>query len=116
MEFFKQKTSASTTDFSNLTVDGYYCIQSFFIVANTLNRKLIVLSDETKGSQGGTQKSAYTSFNNSTGAQYKSYSFTQVSSNNNNKGIDPQALEIEVRAEPNEMEGIQGLWKIALDA
>ena len=32
--------------YKNLSLEGYYCIQSFFLLINQKNRKLFILGDE----------------------------------------------------------------------
>ena len=76
----------------------------------------------------GTGDKQFTSFSSKDGAQYKSYSFsknqnaTQTNSgvgtqsgSNSSSSEDPSQIDVLVKAAPNEMEGIQGLWKIAID-
>lgn len=72
-----------------------------------------------------------TSFSNTEGASFKSYSFetetkngavqtthvtsTRDNTGSNNKEPDDTQIDFFVKAPPNEMEGIEGLWKIAMD-
>jgi hypothetical protein len=93
IEFFKAKIADENDDsqFKNLSIEGYYCIQSFFLLINMKNRKLYILGDEEqdvpikKGNTApGTQAEfaqnatqSFTSYSNTTGAQTKSYSFNK---------------------------------------
>lgn len=48
IDFFKTKIADDSDDiqFKNLSIEGYYCIQSFFLLINLNNRKLYILGDE----------------------------------------------------------------------
>ena len=73
-----------------------------------MNRKahrLVLLGEE------GKQAPKMTSYSNQTGASFKSYSFKPSTTTDS----DPETVEVMVKARPNQMEGIQGLFKIAID-
>ena len=74
---------------------------------NSRAHRLILLGDE---GQQSSQK--MTSYNNQTGATYKQYKFTQSDSTSVSDSVQ---VEVMVKAPPNEMEHIEGLWKIAID-
>lgn len=44
--FFKEKINSDTTNFSNLSIEGYHCIQSFFVLINKKAKRLIILGEE----------------------------------------------------------------------
>ena len=44
--FFKEKINSDTTSFHNLSIEGYYCIQSFFVLINKKAKRLIILGEE----------------------------------------------------------------------
>jgi len=127
--FFKDKISSDDSNFQNLSIEGYYCIQSFFILMNQRAKKLILLGDDKIGPLNGTQsikdaEKKYTSYSNTTGAKFSSYSFNQNTNTastgtdatgGSESAIDPETIEVQVRAEPDQMEGIKGLWRIAID-
>ena len=67
----------------------------------------------------------FTAFSSETGATRKSYSFnsgaavatsdTQTDGAKRTASMDPELLDVMARVPPSEMEGINGLWKIAID-
>jgi len=69
IRFFTEKTNGQHSDFVNLSLEGYFCFQTFFILINRKAHRLILLGEE------GKQAPKMTSYNNQTGAQFKSYSF-----------------------------------------
>lgn len=40
---------------------------------------------------------------------------TSITDKSDVKNVDPTSVEVQVRAQPDAMEGINGLWKIAID-
>ena len=61
----------------------------------------------------------FTSYSNTTGAQIKSYSFTNganTAAPNFASSLDPEKIDVMIRTAPEELEGIQGLWKIAIES
>ena len=136
ISFFQEKINSGETDFSNLSLEGYYCIQSFFVLINKRAGSLIVLGEESvpvnrtagqAGTSAGFAQSAdqaFTAYSSETGASTKSYSWnkgTAVSSDTQTDGakrtasMDPELLDVMARVPPSEMEGVNGLWKIAID-
>lgn len=105
IKFFTDKTNGQHSDFINLSLEGYYCFQTFFILMNRKAHRLVLLGEE------GKQAPKMTSYSNQTGASFKSYSFKPSSTTDS----DPETVEVMVKARPNQMEGIQGLFKIAID-
>ena len=111
--FFKEKINSDETNFQNLSIEGYYCIQSFFVLINKRAKKIIILGEEiiTPGTVGAASRptaAANTSHPSiTTNAQGKVIKTAS---------IDPEKLDVQVRVAPNELEGISGLWKIAIDS
>jgi hypothetical protein len=141
IDFFKTKIADDSDDsqFKNLSIEGYYCIQSFFLLINLNNRKLYILGDEeqdvpnkakandmsegTKAEFTQNASQSFTSFSNTTGAKTISYSFNKNASTTpvalTGAGgatlTDSELLDVVIRAAPNELEGITVLWRIAID-
>ena len=73
------------------------------------------------GTQADYAKNAtqsFTSYSNTTGSQTKSYSFAKNQTSSAASGTtqtDLDLLEVMIRAAPQELEGIRGLWRIAID-
>ena len=115
--FFKEKMASESADFRNLSKEGFFWIQTFFVKINKKAGRLIVYDDEVKPAQkkgglkkdnkddkgskkavsfaeGGTQtsgdsKPAFTSYSSETGAGYQTFSFTdaKVDENYMNKAV-----------------------------
>jgi hypothetical protein len=65
------------------------------------------------GNEGkGASNKKMTSFSNIAGPSYKQYKFNSVTTSSIN---DPTMTEVMVKEEPKDMQGILGLWKIAID-
>jgi len=65
--FFSNKINSEQTNFLDLTIEGYYLFQTFFILRNKRMRKLILLGDD-----GSSQSSSrMTSYSNETGPKFK---------------------------------------------
>jgi hypothetical protein len=88
-----------------LSMEGYHFFQTFFVLMNKRDKKLILLGDEGQNQQ----QKVMTSYNNQSGAGFKAYKFNQQSES----AIGD--VEVMVKASPNEMKGIKALWKIAID-
>lgn len=58
IQFFMEKTNGQHSDFINLSLEGYYCFQTFFILMNRKAHRLILLGEE------GKPISKFTSYNN----------------------------------------------------
>lgn len=58
ISFVAQKTSSNESNFVTLSMEGYYFFQTFFILMNKRDHKLILLGDE-----GQTQNNKMTSYN-----------------------------------------------------
>ena len=82
---------------------------------------------EQAGTSAGYAQAAdqkFTAYNSQTGGQFKSYSFnkgtpvgkdTQTDGAKRTASLDPELIDVMARVPPSEMEGINGLWKIAID-
>ena len=96
---FYQNTicSDSNNSFINLNIEGYHCIQGFFLLVNLRADKLLVQDDDVAKANSGQESTSINS--------------TWVTS----KTLDPDTIKICAKVAPNEMEGISILWKIAID-
>jgi hypothetical protein len=86
--FFKRNILAGGAEIvPRVTIEGFYCIQSFFVLSNEIERRMERLNVEYNSS-GGNQGSAnstvgtyppkkFTSYSNTTGGSYQNYSFNQ---------------------------------------
>jgi hypothetical protein len=90
---------------NSLTVDGFYCIQSYFLLANETTELL-------KRMKKPKTNPNMTSFSNTTGAGFSSFSFSRT-----RKKPEETIEEItfKVLTEPKNLEGIQNIWKIAIE-
>ena len=96
LAFFTSTICSTENSYSNLNLEGYYCIQGFFLLLNLRAQKLMALDDDiTKAMAGPLKHWEITS------VQYRK--------------IDPDLIAVTACVAPNEMEGIEVLWKIAID-
>ena len=79
-----------------MNLEGYYCIQGFFLLINLRAGKLVVQDDDVMKANSNSLKKWETS-----AVQYRK--------------IDPDLIQVCAKVAPNEMEGIRVLWKIAID-
>ena len=93
--FFTQKMNPSQSFFGSLSLEGYYCIQTFFILMNKRARRLILLEDKAAPK--------FTSYSSENGPNYNSNLNFGAGSDSFS---DPGAVEVMVKSEPNEMDGI----------
>ena len=68
--FFKEKISSEETDFRNLSIEGYYCIQSFFVLINKQARRLVVLGEEVIPEKQQDQQTGNASGGTGTNAEF----------------------------------------------
>ena len=92
--FYMDTICGENNNFANLNVEGYHCIQGFFILINLRANKLVVQDDDViKVNAGGSVKN--TSWQG--------------------RKLDPAQIQVSSNVPPNEMEGIGVLWTIAID-
>jgi hypothetical protein len=48
--FFAEVSGDINMDYTNLSIEGYACIQDFFLLRNLKSKSLIILGTETKDS------------------------------------------------------------------
>ena len=90
--FFRGTVCAEDVSFANLQLEGYHCIQGFFILVNLKADKLVVQDDDVASAAAGGQANKY------------SY-----------RKLDQGMIQVCAKVAPNEMDGIRVLWKIAID-
>ena len=88
---------SESNNFVNLNMQGYNCIQGFFILINQRANKLVVQDDDCAKAAIGAARQAY------------------EQSSLAHKKLDQEMIQVRAVVAPNEMEGIAVLWKIALD-
>ena len=96
-EIFNERLGKGSNEMGSLTLDGFYWIQSYFLLANETSEKLKRIKKIVQR-QGG-----LTSFSNSTGAQFSSFTF-----NRQKKKPEETAEELGfcIFVQPWELEGI----------
>lgn len=90
--FFRGTVCAESNSFVNLQLEGYHCIQGFFILVNLRADKLVVQDDDVAKAASGIKTGMY-----------------------NQRKLEPDLIQVCAKVAPNEMEGIRVLWKIAID-
>ena len=98
IKFINSKIQYSQ-NFVTITMDGYHFFQTFFVLMNNKQKKLIILGDEGYNKQS---KEVMTSYNNTTGATYQAFKFGKSESSIE----DPSLTEVMVQSSPNEMQGL----------
>lgn len=106
-ELFNERFGRGSGEMGNITLDGFYCIQSYFLLANETSRKLQRIPKSKV-----TSTSNLTSFSNSTGAGFSSFSF-----NRSKKKPEevPEEDEFKIHVEPKNLDGIANIWKIIIE-
>lgn len=103
---FNERFGKGTGDMSTLTLDGFYCSQSFFLLSNETNDNLQRILKSKISS------SSMTSFGNSSGGQFSTFSFNKAKKS---KQEDPTEPNFVVNIEPKDLEGISNIWQIAIE-
>lgn len=103
---FNERFSKGTGEMGSLTLDGFYCIQSYFLLANETNQKL------KRYTKPKTSSSSATGFSNSTGAAYSTFSFSKL--RKQSEDTEPEQT-FRVYVEPKDLDGINNIWKIAVE-
>ena len=161
VDFFNTTINAEDTKFSDLEVEGYQCIQSFFIMINKGEDKIEIVEDEISsetavGSSDPKDATAkYTPSSGDTSKTLVSYSFRKDQKTGDKKdqddakmidtgsgsttekkttvstGTDPapsstnkqqvksaskKDIQILVKASPDQMSGIKGLWRCLFES
>jgi hypothetical protein len=107
---FNERFSKGTGEMGSLTLDGFYCIQSYFLLANETAEKLKrYIKPRTNASSSS---NAATGFSNSTGAAYSSFSFSKL--RKKSEDAEPEQT-FRVYVEPKDLDGINNIWKIAVE-
>ena len=107
-EIFNERFSKGSGEMGNLTLDGFYCIQSYFLLANETSEKLRRVKTKPTTSSGG-----MTSFSNSTGAGYSAFSFNRMKKKPEEQ---PEEAGFIVHVEPRELDGVSNIWKIIIES
>lgn len=97
VRFYKHTICADSNNFAKINTEGFNCIQMFFILINLRQDKLLVLDDDVCRANGGLDLKDY---------QKQQFAY---------KKISPTDVEVCAKVGPNEMDGINVLWKIAID-
>lgn len=157
IDFYHSRIAAdsdtSSDKYKLLSLEGYQCRQSFFVLINQIEGKVRRVTWEsgvykaaTATSGSATTSTAtgadykqqatktFTSYNSQTGASYSSYSFNTEQASTRpigpvnkpdlatesavkkDKDEDPEDLEVESLVPPNELDGLNMIWRIATES
>lgn len=101
---FNEKLGSGSKDFSDLSLDGFLCIQSYFLLDNeTDDRK--VLRYNVKPAK------KYTSFSSIGGASFGSFGFVTKK-----KEEEKVIQKFKVYVPPKELNGIENIWRIVIES
>lgn len=105
-EFFNDKFTKGDNDFANLSLDGFHCIQSYFLMCNEKNGSLKKLL--SKKPQGNRQ---ITGISSSGVITYSSYAFNR---GKKDEEPVPKGPELIIYKNPSDLEGLDTIWNIIM--
>ena len=88
VSFYRETICAEENTFANLNLEGYYCIQSFFLLINLRADKLVVQDDDVHKANSGRVLE-----------KWEASALTH-------KKVDPELVQVCAKVAPNEMDGI----------
>jgi len=101
---FSEKLGSGSNDFSSLTLDGFLCIKSYFLLENEADKKLqrYTVKPITKRMTG------YSSYGTGTFSNFSLFG---------KKKEEPKEIhKIKVTSRPSELIGLANLWRIVIEA
>jgi len=102
---FNEKLGSGTRDFSDLSLDGFLCIQSYFLLENENEKKLIKYNYKPVSSN------KFTSYSNTGGSIFSNFNF-----NSKPKNQEKSITKYKVYFEPKELAGIENIWRIVIES
>jgi hypothetical protein len=107
-EIFHERLGKGSNEMGSLTLDGFYCIQSYFLLANETAEKLKRLKRTV------TKSMPYTSFSSSGATGFSTFSFNR----SRQKKVEEVSKDplFNILVEPDKLSGISNIWNIALSA
>ncbi len=114
--FFTETMCAADNKYKPLSVEGFECIKSFFLIVNESNEKLQRFAERPKAGNVETS-SGYTAISSDGYAASKSYSFTRrMAITDHDEEDDSGDIEFKIRVVPSELEGTGIFWNILMKA
>jgi len=101
---FNEKLGSGTRDFSDLSLDGFLCIQSYFLLENENEKKLFKYIVKPVSSN------KFTSYSNTGGSIFSNFNF------NNKTKQEKSITKYKVYVEPKELAGIENIWRIVIES
>ena len=114
-EFFNDKLASGENDFSTLSLDGFSCIQSYFLMINEKENKVQRLAP-TKSSSGSSSYTdrMMTGFSSITGPVYGDFSFMKQNRKTSGDKAEEEGT-FKIYVFPSQLNGIETMWNIALN-
>ena len=103
---FNERLGKGTGEMTSLTLDGFYCMQSYFLLANETAEKL---ERKVKPRVVPT----YTSYGSHIGPGFSTFSFHNVKKQKKEEAVEE--VDFMVLTEPKNLEGVKNMWKIAIE-
>ena len=108
-EIFNERLGQGSNDMGSLTLDGFCCIQSYFLLANESSEKLKRFKKQVAKSS-----SMMTSYSSSAGPQFSSqFSFSR---NRARFTETEEESTFRVHVLPKDLDGIVNIWKIVINS
>ena len=108
-EIFNERLGQGSNDMGSLTLDGFCCIRSYFLLANESSEKLKRFKKQVPKAS-----SMMTSYSSSTGPQFSSqFSFSRSRARMTET---EEESTFRVHVLPKELDGIVNIWKIVINS
>lgn len=101
---FNEKLGSGHWDFSELSIDGFLCIQSYFLLENENEKKLLKYQYKSSSKK-------FTSYSNTTGSIFSNFAFNQKSKNE-----EKSITKYKVYVQPSKLSGIENIWRIVIES
>jgi len=101
---FNEKLGSGHKDFSDLSLDGFLCIQSYFLLENENEKKLIKYLHKPSSKK-------YTSYSSTGGSIFSNFGFGAKA-----KPEEKSVTKYKVYLEPHKLLGIENIWRIVIES
>ena len=105
---FNERLGKGTGEMTSLTLDGFYCMQSYFLLANETAEKLERIVKPKVVTP------VYTGYGNQFGPTFSTFAINRVRKPAK-KEETVEEVNFVVQTEPKNLEGVTNIWKIAIE-
>ena len=103
---FNERLGKGTGEMTSLTLDGFYCMQSYFLLANETAERLERIAKPKV-------VPTYTSYGSHFGPGFSTFSFSKTKKQKKEEPVEE--VNFMVLTEPKNLEGVTNMWKIAIE-